>query len=134
MTFDAARHDEIIDFYSAAQTFAKAHIMPAPILMLGEDVALDPEKFVVRATRSTCWRQGARAAELRGVLELGRLRRELPRPARDGRRRALPRAADPLHETAGCCHLQFDFFRNSWVRDVATNQIRPYIELELGDD
>ena len=96
--YDPTRHDEIIKVYTGAQSFAKAHILPAPILMLGEEVALDPEQFVVQDGRihvlgrdalapvnfAACWNDGSQPRRLRD-------RRG------QGRRRAFSRATDPLH-------------------------------------
>ncbi|WP_171166988.1 hypothetical protein [Streptomyces sp. I05A-00742] len=114
--FDPTRNGDIVEFYSQAQSFAKSHIMPAPIVMLGEDVLLDPEKFVIRGNAihvlgkkslepvnfAACWNAG-------GLPEL-----------------YVETAAtvDAAHflvppilftETDGCYRLQFDFFRNSWM-------------------
>jgi hypothetical protein len=115
-TFEATRNEEIVDLYARAQSFAKAHIMPAPILMLGQDVVLDPDKFVIEGSRihvlgrqslapvnfAACWNAGGSpdnyidVASSVGVLHL---------------------LVPPIlfTETAGCYHLQFDFFRNSWM-------------------
>jgi hypothetical protein len=56
--YDPTRHDEIIDLYVEARSFAEAHILPAPVLLLGDEVALDPDRFVVEGTASTCWPTG----------------------------------------------------------------------------
>jgi hypothetical protein len=115
-TFDATRHGEIIDLYARAQSFAKAHILPAPILMMGQDVALDPEKFVIEGNRihvlgrealapvnfAACWNAGGSPENYLDVAaSVGVLHLLVP----------------PIlfAETADCYHLQFDFFRNSWM-------------------
>ncbi len=115
-TFDATRHEEIVDLYARAQSFAKAHILPAPILMLGQDVVLDPEKFVIDGNRihvlgkqalapvnfAACWNSGGTPENYLDVAaSVGVLHLLVP----------------PIlfAETAGCYHLQFDFFRNSWM-------------------
>lgn len=114
--FDASRHSEIIDLYRRAQSFAKAHIGPAPILMLGQDVLLDPDKFVIEGNRihvlgkeslapvnfAACWNAGGSPENYLDVA------------ARVG---VLHLLVPPIlfTETAGCYHLQFDFFRNSWM-------------------
>ncbi|GAA2431771.1 hypothetical protein GCM10010191_52030 [Actinomadura vinacea] len=114
--FDATRNEDIVDLYGRTQTFAKAHIMPAPILMLGEDVVLDPDRFVVQGNLihvlgkkslrpvnfAACWNSGGSpenyidVAATVGVVDL---------------------LVPPIlfTESAGCYHLRFDFFRNSWT-------------------
>jgi hypothetical protein len=115
-TFDATRNEEIVDLYTRAQSFAKAHIMPAPILMLGQDVVLDPDKFVIHGNLihvlgkeslapvnfAACWNAGGSPENYLDVAaSVGVLHLLVP----------------PIFftETAGCYHLQFDFFRNSWM-------------------
>jgi hypothetical protein len=114
--FDATRNSEIVDLYARAQSFAKAHIMPAPILMMGQDVVLDPEKFVIEGNRihvlgkeslapvnfAACWNSGGSPENYIDVaVSVGVLHLLVP----------------PIlfAETADCYHLQFDFFRNSWM-------------------
>ncbi len=115
-TFDATRNGEIVDLYARAQSFAKAHILPAPILMLGQDVVLDPEKFVIEGNRihvlgkeslapvnfAACWNAGGSPENYLDVAaSVGVLHLLVP----------------PIlfAETPDCYHLQFDFFRNSWM-------------------
>lgn len=114
--FDASRYGEIVDLYTHAQTFAKAHIMPAPILMLGEDVLLDPEKFVVRGNAvhvlgnesltpvnfAACWNAGGTPENYIDVAATVDVAHFLVPPI-------------TFTEAEGCYHLQFDFFRNSWM-------------------
>ncbi|HWO18208.1 MAG TPA: hypothetical protein VNO30_05510 [Kofleriaceae bacterium] len=115
--FDATRHSEIIDLYTRAQSFAKAHIMPAPLVMMGQDVLLDPDKFVIEGNRihvlgkeelapvnfAACWNSGGSPDNYIDVA------------ARVG---VLHLLVPPIlfTEAAGCYHLQFDFFRNSWMQ------------------
>jgi hypothetical protein len=114
--FDATRNSDIVDLYARAQTFAKAHITPAPIVMLGQDVLLDPDKFVIEDNRihvlgkqalapvnfAACWNAGGSPDNYIDVA------------ARVG---VLHLLVPPIlfTEAAGCYHLQFDFFRNSWM-------------------
>ncbi|GAB2596048.1 hypothetical protein GCM10027168_31000 [Streptomyces capparidis] len=114
--FDPTRHDEIVDLYTRAQTFAKAHIMPAPILMLGEDVVLDPEKFLVRGNLihvlgkeslapvnfAACWNFGGTPENYLDVAATVDAAHFLVPPI-------------VFTESADCRHLRFDFFRNSWM-------------------
>jgi len=115
-TFDPTRHTDIVDLYTRAQSFAKAHILPAPILMLGEDVALDPDKFVIRGNQihvlgkeslapvnfAACWNSGGTPENYIDVAASVGVAHFLVPPIL-------------FTETAGCYHLQFDFFRNSWM-------------------
>lgn len=114
--FDPTRHEEIVELYTTSQSFAKAHIMPAPIVMLGEDVLLDPEKFVIRDNAihvlgkesltpvnfAACWNAGG-----------------LPENYID-----VATTVDAAHflvppilftDSERHYHLRFDFFRNSWM-------------------
>lgn len=114
--FDATRHSEIVDLYARAQTFAKAHIDPAPIVMLGQEVALDASRFVIEADRihvtgkaplapvnfAACWNSGGTPENYLDVeATVGVVQLLVP----------------PImyRETSGCYHLSFDFFRNSWM-------------------
>lgn len=116
--YDPTRHDEIIDVYTDAQSFAKAHILPAPILMLGEDVALDPDRFVIHDTLihvlgkdtlkpvnfAACWNDESIPEDYVIVAAKVGVTRFLVPPIM-------------YAESAGCYHLTFDFFRNSWMVD-----------------
>ena len=114
--YDPRRHDEINDLYRRAQTFAAAHITPAAILMMGEDVVLDPDRFVIRGNQihvlggrsltpvnfAACWNNESRPDN---YLEVA----------------ATVGVADFLvppilfTETDTVYHLRFDFFRNTWT-------------------
>ncbi|MDR8412307.1 hypothetical protein MTP10_26670 [Nonomuraea sp. 3-1Str] len=114
--FDPTRLDEIVDLHERAQSFAKAHIMPAPILMLGEDVVLDPEKFVIRGNQihvlgkesltpvnfAACWNAGGVPGNYIDVAATVGAEHFLVPPIL-------------FSETGDCHHLRFDFFRNTWM-------------------
>ncbi|MFC5747507.1 hypothetical protein [Actinomadura rugatobispora] len=114
--FEARRHYEIIDLYQRAQLFTKAHIMPAPIMMMGEDVVLDPEKFVVRGNQihvlggeslapvnfAACWNSGGSPENYIDVAATVGVAHFLVPPIL-------------FTESATGYHLRFDFFRNSWT-------------------
>ncbi|AQZ68233.1 unnamed protein product [[Actinomadura] parvosata subsp. kistnae] len=116
--FDPTRFDDVIKLYEDAQSFAKAHILPAPILMLGEDVALDPDRFVIDGDLihvlgkhaltpvnfAACWNDESIPEDY------------VVTAARVGVQQLL---VPPIihHESNGCRHLSFDFFRNSWMVD-----------------
>ncbi|MFI9051576.1 hypothetical protein [Streptomyces sp. NPDC053427] len=114
--FDPTRLDEIVDLNERAQSFAKAHIMPAPILILGEDAVLDPEKFVIRGNQihvlgkesltpvnfAACWNAGGVPGNYIDVAATVGAAHFLVPPI-------------VFSETDDCYHLQFDFFRNTWM-------------------
>lgn len=138
--FDATRFDEIVDLNEAAQAFAKTHIMPAPILMLGQDVVLDPEKFVVQGNRihvlgkesltpvnfAACWNSGGTPANYIDVAATVGAAHFLVPPIL-------------FTETDDCHHLRFDFFRNTWMVKheqlrVPVPRIRGLDEMECDPD
>lgn len=140
MDFDATRLDEIVELHEAAQDFAKAHIMPAPILMLGQDVVLDPEKFVVRDNRihvlgkdsltpvnfAACWNAGGTEANYLDVAATVDAAHFLVPPIL-------------YTETDDCFHLRFDFFRNTWMvkhhqLPVPVPRIRGIEEMDFDPD
>ena len=49
--FQAERCGDILDVYERAQAFAKKRVLSAPIVLMGEDVFLDEEKFVIEADK-----------------------------------------------------------------------------------
>ncbi|MCF6472055.1 hypothetical protein FAF44_27215 [Nonomuraea sp. MG754425] len=116
--YDPTRHDEIIELYEEARSFAAAHILPAPILMLGADVALDPDRFVIQdnlihvlgkeglapVNFAACWNDESVAEDYVTVAAKVGVTRFLVPPILYG-------------ESGGCRHLRFDFFRNSWMVD-----------------
>jgi hypothetical protein len=115
-SWDATRSSEVVDLYTRAQTFAKNHIEPAPIVMLGQEVALDPDKFVIESDRihvigkaplapinfAACWNYGGSPGFYVDVeAKVGIVQLLVP----------------PIlwAKSRGCYHLRFDFFRNSWM-------------------
>ncbi|KAK1182975.1 hypothetical protein B7755_035500 [Streptomyces sp. NBS 14/10] len=114
--FDATRSEDVIELYTAAQTFAKVHIMSAPIVMLGQDVLLDPEKFVIRGNSirvlgtdsltpvnfAACWNAGGLPGNYIDVAATVDTAHFLVPPI-------------PFTESADSYHLRFDFIRNSWM-------------------
>lgn len=134
--WDASRCEDIIEHYQHTQTFARSRIDPAPILMLGEEIFLDRSRFVVtegavhilsdRALTpvnfAACWNfGGSPEAYVDVAFELELLQPIVP----------------PIlfRETGGCRHLQFDFFRNSWMVENRSYRVPvPYIsDVDPGD-
>lgn len=122
--FDATRCDEIIELYERAQTFARARILPAPIWMMGQEIFLDPDKFVIQSNQihvlanealapvnfASCWNYGGSPANYLDV---------------DATVDALHLLVPPLLfvERDGCWHLMLDFFRNSWMVDPQPQRV-----------
>ncbi|XVQ13277.1 hypothetical protein ACQP1W_12265 [Spirillospora sp. CA-255316] len=131
--FDPTRDEETIDYYERAQTFTKAHVMPAPILMLGEDVVLDPGKFVIRGNQIHVL-----GPEPLGPVNFAACQSSEPEFLLD-----VAVTVDAAHflvppiiftESESCYHLQFDFFRNSWMVEHHRSTVPiPMID-ELGDE
>ncbi|MFJ2582969.1 hypothetical protein [Kitasatospora aureofaciens] len=135
-TFDSTRDAEIVDLYVQAQDFAMAHVMPAPIVMLGEDVLLDPAKFLIEGNAihvlgkesltpvnfAACWNAGGVPQNYIDVAATVGVAHFLVPPIL-------------FSETDGCHHLQFDFFRNSWMvkHQQATVPV-PMVQRGIFDD
>ncbi|QKG21597.1 hypothetical protein [Actinomadura verrucosospora] len=141
-TFDTSRNAEIIRHYARAQEEAKADIGPAPILLLGEDVLLDPDLFVVEGDRIHVL-----GKEAPTPVNFASCFGGPPMPSADtyiGTAVAL----DAVHvlvppilfaEDDGCYHLKFDFFRNTWTvgheqSAVSVPMIRPFDEEDIPED
>ncbi|MEU7900529.1 hypothetical protein AB0B45_47835 [Nonomuraea sp. NPDC049152] len=134
--FDPTRFDEVVKLYTDAQSFAQAHILPAPILMLGEDVALDPDRFVIQdglihvlgknaltpVNFAACWNDESIPEDYVVVAAKVGVEQFLVPPI-------------IYNESAGCRHLRFDFFRNSWMvgHQRATIPVPRITELSWAD-
>jgi hypothetical protein len=112
--WDATRHPMVIDDYTRAQNYAKQRILPAPVTILGRELFLDRERFVVEADRIHVLSQDALApVHFAGAVfyvpgdfvdvdvTLGTLRLLVP----------------PIlfREHEGVVHFMLDLFRNSWM-------------------
>jgi hypothetical protein len=49
--FDAPLSRDVMELYTRAQRFARARLDPAPIMMLGQQIVLDPSRFVVETDK-----------------------------------------------------------------------------------
>ncbi|GAA2443806.1 hypothetical protein GCM10010191_70550 [Actinomadura vinacea] len=140
--FDTTRNADIIEEYTRAQDSAKADIMPAPILMMGEDVILDPDMFVVEGDRIHVLGKDSLTPVNFASCQGGP---PVP-PAENFITTAS--TVDVAHflvppilfeESADCYHLKFDFFRNSWMADhqqstVSVPMIRPFEDGDIDYD
>ena len=114
--FIASRHDEVIDLYESAQQFVQKRLLPAPVLLMGEQVLLDPSRFVVDGDKvhvlsksalapvnfAACWNVGGTPESYLGVEATVDVLQPLVPPILFG-------------SEGACWHLRFDFFRNSWM-------------------
>ncbi|GAA4078064.1 hypothetical protein [Actinomadura miaoliensis] len=132
--FDTTRNADIIKHYTRAQDAAKAEILPAPILMLGEDVLLDPDMFVVEGNRIHVLGKKSLTpvnfASCQGGPSFPSAETFIDTAGTVGVAHFL---VPPIlfAESAGCYHLKFDFFRNSWMvgheqSTVSVPMIRPF--------
>jgi hypothetical protein len=115
---DTTRDPDVIECYERAQATAKAQIVPAPILMLGEDVVLDPDRFVVRGNLIHVL--GEKSLE---PVNFAACQGPGFDPEAFIDVEATVDVADFLvppivfAESATVYHLRFDFFRNTWMVD-----------------
>lgn len=79
--FIASRHDEVIDLYVSAQQFVQKRLLPAPVMVMGDQVLLDPSRFVVDGDKvhvlsksalapvnfASCWNVGGTPESYLGV-------------------------------------------------------------------
>ncbi|MBL8916767.1 MAG: hypothetical protein JNM17_39055 [Archangium sp.] len=122
--FDPTRHTEVLDLYCAAQTFARERIFPAPVMVMGEEVLLDPSRFVVEADRvhvlsdkrlapvnfAACWNYGGSPEAYVGV---------------EARVTTLQPLVPPMlfSREGDTWHLRLDFFRNDWLVKNQVEQV-----------
>jgi hypothetical protein len=114
--FDPTRSYEVLELYGRAQAFARARIGPAPVAMLGQQVFLDPSRFVIDGNQlhvlsadrlapvnfAACWNCHGSPPNFVDVdLRVGVLQPLVPP--------ILWEATRATH------HLMFDFFRNGWA-------------------
>lgn len=136
MRFDASRCEEIIDLYQRAQQFAKSRIQSAPIVLLGQQIFLHPERFVIEPGRihilsedrlapvnfAACWNFGGSPDNYIDVAAKVEVLQPLVPPI--------------LYvETEGSFHLMFDFFRNSFLTKLHQYEVPvPFIsDVDPGD-
>lgn len=117
--FDPTVAEEIVELYTRAQRFARARLDTAPIMMLGQQIYLDPSRFVVDADKihvlsadrlapvnfASCWNCPSRPPNYLDIdLHVGVVQPLVP-----------PILWEATRETH---HLMFDFFRNAWAASM----------------
>jgi hypothetical protein len=117
--------------------------MPAPVLMLGEDVVLDPDKFVIQGNLIHVLGKQSLAPVNFASCDAVHPGGPFYDPEESIGVAATVGVADFLvppilfTESDACYHLRFDFFRNTWmVRDheqsaVTIPMIRPLSKNDL---
>lgn len=122
--FLASRCGEIVELYESASAFVKRRLAPAPVMIMGEQVSLDPSRFVVEGDKlhvlsrsamapvnfASCWNFGGNPDDYLGVETTVRALQPLVPPILFGSEGAL-------------WHLRFDFFRNSWMVKLDENEL-----------
>jgi hypothetical protein len=131
-TWDAARNEETVELYARAQRFAKRRLAGAAITMMGQEIFLDRDKFVIENGKihilseqalaplnfAACWNDGSSPAnylDVEVIVEAPYL--------------LLPPIL--FVETEHARHLMLDLFRNSWMvsqspRSVPVPRIRNF--------
>lgn len=130
------REWEVIELYEDAQSFAKAHIMPAPVLMLGEDVLIDPDRFLVQG--DTIHVLGKKSLTPVNFAACQSGVEDAPSYINVGPRVGVAHFLVPpitFTDSGDCYHLRFDFFRNTWMikHEQATVPV-PVISYESDDE
>jgi hypothetical protein len=113
--YDPTISDDVIELYAGAQKFARARIGPAPIWMMGQEVFVDPDRFLVDGNKihvlsaqaltpvnfASCWNCPTRPPNYVDI---------------DVSVRVLQPLVPPIFwaATQHAHHLMFDFFRNGW--------------------
>lgn len=114
--WDAARNEETVELYTRAQRFAQRRLSGSAIMMMGQEIFLDPDKFVIEGGKihilseqalaplnfAACWNDGTSPANYLDV-----------EVTIDAPYLLLPPIL--FVETPHARHLMLDLFRNSWM-------------------
>jgi hypothetical protein len=120
--WDATRHPQVVDEYTRARRWAMRRIFAAPIVMLGQELFLDPARFVVTGDAIHILSRDA----LGPVHFAGAVFFEPPDfVGVDVTVAALQPLVPPMwfHETGELLHLCCDLFRNSWMVGHRTDTV-----------
>ncbi|MEV4253695.1 hypothetical protein AB0J52_11060 [Spirillospora sp. NPDC049652] len=116
MEYDMTRTEDVVEHYARLQDRAKKEVMPAPILLLGEEVVLAPDRFVVEGDLIHVLGKKAMTPVNFAACQGPDID---PKSFVDSEITvgALDFLVPPIlfTETDGHFHLRFDFFRNSWT-------------------
>lgn len=134
--FAPSRSEGVIYYLSAARESARSRILPAAIVLMGEEVTLDPSRFVIRDGRITVLSEAVIAPLNFASMGYDDCWYEPPGPDTfigvDLTLRPLRLLLPPIlfTESGGCIHLMLDFFRNTWMvrqsaEDVPVPRVLP---------
>ena len=130
--WDATRNSRVLEVHALARRWAMRRILAAPILMLGKQVFLDPQRFVVEGDRIHVL-----SRERPGPLHFAGARFFGPEDfiGVDVVLGALQPLVPPMffHVTDEVVHLRCDLFRNGWMVDVRS-EVVPVPRALDGDD
>ena len=112
--WDATRHPDVVEILTGAQEYARKRIFGAPIALLGQELFLQPEHFVVAGNRifitSTHAPEPVHFAGAQFYYPINFIGVEVGIDA--------PQLLVPpilYRETEDLFHLMFDLFRNGWM-------------------
>lgn len=133
--YEPTTSEDVVDIYTRAQTFARARIGPAPIVMLGQEIYLDATRFLVDGNKlhvlskdqltpinfAACWNCRSSPPNYVDIDVTANVVQPLVPPI--------------LWEaTPGTHHLMFDFFRNDWLVSHAQYDVPvPVIRIEADE-
>jgi len=120
--WDATRNARVLEVHTMARRWAMRRIFAAPILMLGKEVFLDPERFVVEGDRIHVL-----SRERLGPLHFAGAQFFGPEDfiGVDVTLDALQPLVPPMffHATDELVHLRCDLFRNGWMVSVRSEAV-----------
>ena len=112
--WDATRHPRVIGALEDAQAYAKAQLFAAPITLCGQEVCLDPDRFVVTSDRICVLSSEALAPlHFAGAVFYSPEDFVEVDVSIDALRLVVPPI--PYRSEAGILHLTFDLFRNGFM-------------------
>ncbi|MEO1269856.1 MAG: hypothetical protein AAFX99_17355 [Myxococcota bacterium] len=119
-----ARNKAVVELYEAAQREAKARVLPAPILLMGQEVFLDRERFIIdEGTIQVIATEPIQPLNFASYETV----EVTPEDAINYDTVDVPQLLVPpllYRRVGGCIHLMLDFFRNTWMvkhREVGAN-------------
>lgn len=132
---DCHLHPSVIEHYQAAQRSAGEWLTAAPVVLMGQEILLDPTQFVVDENRihvlsetklnpvhfAACQNSMVSAGILVGVGESVELLQPLVPPIL-------------FDEVGNCVRLRLDFFQNSWGVELQSKSVPLPVLLEGLED